>query len=131
MIAGRHALVTGGGSGVGRAIALALAGAGVAVTICGRREEALTEVASQNNRIVGIAADVTDEAAMTALYEKAEAERGPIDIVVANMHAAIDRQPEFHIYFDDRADWTHVDDGLPRLGGTTGVEPIPETDTRD
>ena len=84
MIAGRHALVTGGGSGVGRAIALALAGAGVAVTICGRREEALTEVASQNNRIVGIAADVTDEAAMTALYEKAEAERGPIDIVVAN-----------------------------------------------
>ena len=54
------------------------------MTICGRREEALTEVASQNNRIVGIAADVTDEAAMTALYEKAEAERGPIDIVVAN-----------------------------------------------
>ncbi|WP_457935614.1 SDR family NAD(P)-dependent oxidoreductase [Mesorhizobium sp. 10J20-29] len=84
MIAGRHALVTGGGSGVGRAIALALAGAGVAVTICGRREEALAEVASQNDRIVGIAADVTDEAAMTALYEKAEAERGPIDIVVAN-----------------------------------------------
>ena len=84
MIAGRHALVTGGGSGVGRAIALALAGAGVAVTICGRREEALAEVASQSDRIVGIAADVTDEAAMAALYEKAEAARGPIDIVVAN-----------------------------------------------
>ncbi len=84
MIAGRHALVTGGGSGVGRAIALALAGAGVAVTICGRREEALTEVASQNDRIIGIAADVTDETAMAALYEKAEAERGAIDIVVAN-----------------------------------------------
>ncbi|MBU0584966.1 MAG: SDR family oxidoreductase [Alphaproteobacteria bacterium] len=84
MIAGRHALVTGGGSGVGRAIALALAGAGVAVTICGRREEALNEVASQSDRIVGIAADVTDETAMAALYEKAEAERGPIDIVVAN-----------------------------------------------
>jgi NAD(P)-dependent dehydrogenase (short-subunit alcohol dehydrogenase family) len=84
MIAGRHALVTGGGSGVGRAIALALAGAGVAVTICGRREEALAEVASQSDHIVGIAADVTDETAMAALYEKAEAERGPIDIVVAN-----------------------------------------------
>ena len=84
MIAGRHALVTGGGSGVGRAIALALAGAGVAVTICGRREDALADVAKENDRIAGIAADVTDETAMAALYEKAEAERGPIDIVVAN-----------------------------------------------
>ena len=83
-IAGKHALVTGGGSGVGRAIALALAGAGVAVTICGRREVALAEVARWNDRIAGIAADVTNEAEMAALYEKAEAALGPIDIVVAN-----------------------------------------------
>ncbi|MDG4884564.1 SDR family NAD(P)-dependent oxidoreductase [Mesorhizobium sp. WSM4884] len=83
-IAGRHALVTGGGSGVGRAIALALAEAGVDVTICGRREEALAEVAKQNDRISGIAADVTDEAEITVLYEKAQAARGPFDIVVAN-----------------------------------------------
>ena len=39
-LAGKHALVTGGGSGVGAAIALALAGAGIDVTICGRREAA-------------------------------------------------------------------------------------------
>ncbi|RWE79710.1 MAG: SDR family NAD(P)-dependent oxidoreductase, partial [Mesorhizobium sp.] len=43
-IEGKHALVTGGGSGVGKAIALALAEAGVAVTICGRREAALADV---------------------------------------------------------------------------------------
>lgn len=84
MIAGRHALVTGGGSGVGRAIALALAEAGVTVTICGRREAALAEVAKENDRIFAIAADVTDEAEMATLYEKAEAARGPFDIVVAN-----------------------------------------------
>ena len=48
MILGRHALVTGGGSGVGRAIALALAGAGVDVTICGRREAALQAVAGES-----------------------------------------------------------------------------------
>jgi NAD(P)-dependent dehydrogenase (short-subunit alcohol dehydrogenase family) len=83
-IAGRHALVSGGGSGVGRAIALALAGAGINVTICGRREAALAEVAGESDRIFGIAADVTDEASMVSLYEKAEAARGPIDIVVAN-----------------------------------------------
>jgi NAD(P)-dependent dehydrogenase (short-subunit alcohol dehydrogenase family) len=83
-IAERHALVTGGGSGVGRAIALALASAGINVTICGRREAALAEVAGESDCIFGIAADVTDEAAMVSLYSQAEAARGPIDIVVAN-----------------------------------------------
>jgi NAD(P)-dependent dehydrogenase (short-subunit alcohol dehydrogenase family) len=83
-VAGRHALVTGGGSGVGRAIALALAGAGVDVTICGRRETELAKVSRENGRIFGIADDVTNEAAMIGLYETAEAARGPVDIVVAN-----------------------------------------------
>ncbi len=83
-IEGRHALVTGGGSGVGRAVAMALAEAGVAVTICGRRKVALDEVAGKNTRIAAIAADVTDEAAMAALYRKAETAHGPVDIVVAN-----------------------------------------------
>ncbi|RVA09233.1 SDR family NAD(P)-dependent oxidoreductase, partial [Mesorhizobium sp. M7D.F.Ca.US.004.03.1.1] len=80
----KHALVTGGGSGVGRAIALALAGAGIDVTICGRREAELAKVAGESKGIFGIAADVTDEAAMASLYERAQAARGPFDIVVAN-----------------------------------------------
>jgi len=84
MIRGKHALVTGGGTGVGRAIALALAETGVAVTICGRRKEQLAAVTDANKRISAIAADVTDEAAMTALYAEAEKARGPVDIVVAN-----------------------------------------------
>jgi len=46
-----------------------------------------------------------------------------IDIVLANMQGAIDRPPQFHVYFDDRADWIHVGDDLPRLGGSTGLEP--------
>jgi NAD(P)-dependent dehydrogenase (short-subunit alcohol dehydrogenase family) len=88
MIPFGHALVTGGGSGVGRAIALALAKTGVAVTICGRRQAALNEVAGESTRVHGIAADVTDEAAMQSVHEQAEAARGPIDIVVANAGAA-------------------------------------------
>jgi NAD(P)-dependent dehydrogenase (short-subunit alcohol dehydrogenase family) len=83
-IVGRHALVTGGGSGVGRAIALALAEAGVEVTICGRRADVLEAVAAESERIHAIVADVTDEHAVSLLYEKAEAARGPFDIVVAN-----------------------------------------------
>ena len=88
MILGKHALVTGGGTGVGRAIALALAEAGVSVTICGRRKAKLEAVAGENARIFPIAADVTDEAAMTGLYAEAEELRGPFDIVVANAGGA-------------------------------------------
>lgn len=83
-ITGKHALVTGGGSGVGRAIALALAGAGIDVTICGRRDAELAKVAGESDRIFGIAADVTNEASMATLYQTAEAERGAFDIVIAN-----------------------------------------------
>ncbi|MET0943076.1 MAG: SDR family NAD(P)-dependent oxidoreductase [Mesorhizobium sp.] len=84
MISGRHALVTGGGTGVGRAIAAALAGAGVDVTICGRREATLDAVAVASDRIFAIPADVTDEGSMAQLYEAAEEQRGPFDIVIAN-----------------------------------------------
>jgi NAD(P)-dependent dehydrogenase (short-subunit alcohol dehydrogenase family) len=84
MIVGRHALVTGGGTGVGRAIALALADAGVAVTICGRRKDALEATARESERIQGIVCDVTKEAEIAALFGEAEKARGAFDIVVAN-----------------------------------------------
>ena len=100
-IVGSHALVTGGGSGVGRAVALALAEAGVEVTICGRRADALEAVAAGNARIHGIVADVTEEDAVSALYEKAETARGPFDIVVANAGAA-DSAPAHKVTL---ADW--------------------------
>lgn len=87
-ITGTHALVTGGGTGIGRAIAAALAGEGVEVTVCGRRIETLAETAAGNPRIHAVAADVTDEASVAALYEEAQAARGPFDIVVANAGVA-------------------------------------------
>ena len=76
--------MTGGNSGIGRAIALAIAGEGINVTICGRREDRLAEVAAESDRIFAVPADVTDEKSVAALYEKAESARGPFDIVVAN-----------------------------------------------
>ncbi len=47
-----------------------------------------------------------------------------IDIVLANLSAPLDRSPQAHAYWDDRAAWDRADDGLPKLGGKTGVEPI-------
>jgi hypothetical protein len=47
-----------------------------------------------------------------------------VDIPLGNMDGPIDRAPESHIYFDDRAAWTVVADDLPRLGGSSGLEPV-------
>ena len=47
-----------------------------------------------------------------------------VDIPLANMDGPIDRLPETHIFFDDRASWTIVADSLPRLGGASGLEPV-------
>ncbi len=84
MIVGKHALVTGGGSGVGRSIALALAHAGVAVTICGRRKEPLEATVRESDRLHAVVCDVTKETEVGALFAGAEKARGPFDIVVAN-----------------------------------------------
>lgn len=46
-----------------------------------------------------------------------------IDIVLANLDGPIDRIAEAHIFFDDRAAWVEIADGLPRFGGPTGLEP--------
>ena len=79
---GKHALVTGGGTGIGLAIARALAAGGAQVTITGRRQEVLDEVAGDG--MTGQAMDVRDEADVAAKIEAAVAARGPIQICVAN-----------------------------------------------
>jgi NAD(P)-dependent dehydrogenase (short-subunit alcohol dehydrogenase family) len=83
-LTGRHALVTGGGTGIGAAIAMTLARAGAVVTICGRRQQPLQTIAEGNSNIRAMTADVTDETSVVKLYQRAEAVGEPIDIVVAN-----------------------------------------------
>ena len=48
-----------------------------------------------------------------------------VDVVLANISGPIDRSPQFHVFWDDRAEWVHVADELPHLGGVTGMEPLP------
>lgn len=83
-LADRHALVTGGGTGIGAAIALALAGDGATVTITGRRDGPLREIASRSERIHWRIMDVRDEAMITGGIKAASDEHGAIDILVAN-----------------------------------------------
>jgi len=83
-LTGRHALITGGGTGIGAAIARALAGAGAAVSIAGRRRAPLDEVAAEIKNAVAIVADVTSETDCEAMARAAREHHGPIDIVIAN-----------------------------------------------
>src|SRR5262245_61021237 len=83
-LAGKHALVTGGGRGIGRAVAAALAGAGVAVTVVGRTEAALREVVAAGEAAGYGIADVTETAELQRELSAATAERGPIAILVNN-----------------------------------------------
>ncbi|WP_135469755.1 SDR family NAD(P)-dependent oxidoreductase [Crenalkalicoccus roseus] len=79
---GRHAVVTGGGSGIGAACAAALTRAGAVVTVLGRREERLRAVAAAGAAAGWAAADVTEEAALAAALEAAVAARGPVALLV-------------------------------------------------
>ena len=103
---GKHALITGGGSGIGAAIARTLAQAGAAVSIAGRRAGPLEEVAAQLPRAKAIVADVTSEADCAAMAVAARAAHGPIDILVANAGAA-DSAPAAKIYL---AHWQRMID---------------------
>lgn len=60
----------------------------------------------------------------SSLFCESEKHPDQIDIVLANVDDPADLVPQFHFYFDDRAPWVDVSDGLPRLGGPSGLEPI-------
>lgn len=81
-LTGRHALVTGGGTGIGLAIAQALAAAGAEVTISGRRADVLDSVAGPG--LHPQVMDVADEDSVVAGVAAAVAARGPVSICVAN-----------------------------------------------
>jgi NAD(P)-dependent dehydrogenase (short-subunit alcohol dehydrogenase family) len=84
---GKHALITGGGTGIGLAVAQALVAEGAQVTITGRRLEVLEEVATEGMH--PLVMDVRDEADVIAKTEAAVDARGPIQICVANAGVAV------------------------------------------
>jgi len=80
---GRHALITGGGTGIGAATARMLAAEGAKVTLLGRRREPLEAVAAELGGTV-VTCDITDRDALEKAIEDARAANGPLDYVILN-----------------------------------------------
>jgi NAD(P)-dependent dehydrogenase (short-subunit alcohol dehydrogenase family) len=79
------AIVTGAGSGIGRAASLALSRVGYAAVLAGRRKEPLEETAREagGNTLV-MAIDVSDPAAVKALFAKTKEAFGRLDLLFNN-----------------------------------------------
>ena len=89
------ALITGGSRGIGRGIAEAFAAEGAKTVIAARRKSILDEMASAmrsaGGEVLAAPTDVTKEAEVAALFEKARAAYGRVDIVVNNAGVAAGR----------------------------------------
>ena len=84
---GKVAVVTGASRGIGKAIAQALLEEGCAVAICSRNADRLDAAVvelSAKGRVLGIAADVTDENAVKRFIAAVIEQFGRIDILVNN-----------------------------------------------
>src|SRR6185312_14897252 len=82
------AVVTGAGSGIGKAVAQAMLGAGYAVVLAGRRADALdaaiAEAGPNARNGLAVSTDVTQAASVRALFDKAQARFGRIDVLFNN-----------------------------------------------
>ncbi|MGE0566243.1 MAG: SDR family NAD(P)-dependent oxidoreductase [Pseudolabrys sp.] len=84
---GKSAIVTGASRGIGKAVALAFLTEGCDVAICSRTQSSLDAAVSdlsKHGRVIGIATDVTDAAAVSSFVERTHREFGRIDILVNN-----------------------------------------------
>tara|TARA_B100000586_G_scaffold123739_1_gene89288 strand:- start:566 stop:1324 length:759 start_codon:yes stop_codon:yes gene_type:complete len=85
---GKVALVTGAGTGIGKSSVLQLLGDGYSVVLAGRRieplEETISEAGVDDSRAIAIPTDVGNPDSVAALFEKAEATFGRLDVLFNN-----------------------------------------------
>jgi NAD(P)-dependent dehydrogenase (short-subunit alcohol dehydrogenase family) len=91
-VAGRAAVVTGGGRGIGAAVARTLAAAGASVVVTSRTgtevEAVAASIRKSGGRAWSMECDVTDEAAVAAMAAEAVDRLGHVDILVNNAGVA-------------------------------------------
>lgn len=110
-LSGKSAVVTGAGRGIGEGIAKLLAEAGANVVCAARSENQIARVAdeitggSSPGNAVAQVTDVTSEAAMDALAERAVAEFGRLDIWVNNAGGSLVSAPVTEL---DPAEWVNT-----------------------
>jgi NAD(P)-dependent dehydrogenase (short-subunit alcohol dehydrogenase family) len=87
-LSGKVAVVTGASSGIGEATARALAARGAAVVLAARNEEKILflerEISAAGGSALAVTTDVTDEASVKSMVERAVGELGSLDVLVNN-----------------------------------------------
>jgi citronellol/citronellal dehydrogenase len=85
LLAGRVAIVTGGGTNLGREASAELARCGAHVVIAGRREDVLAETAARiGERCSWVAGDIREATSATAIARAAVERHGRLDVLVNN-----------------------------------------------
>src|SRR5687768_2161078 len=89
LLAGKHAIVTGGGRGIGAAIGRELAGMGARLTLIGRDEARLNETAediarSLDTAVAAYRCDVTQAESVSDVFDRATHNTGDAYILVNN-----------------------------------------------
>jgi len=104
-LAGKRVLVTAGANGIGRAIAEGFAENGAKVFICDVDEAALSRALSDLPGVMGLRADVSDEASVAALFQAADAHLGGLEVMINNAGIA---GPTGMVEDLDLADWNQT-----------------------
>ena len=104
-LAGKVAVITGGGQGIGEGIAKAFAESGAAVVLAARHADRVRRVADEitaaGGRAIAVPTDVTDRAAVTALAETAVKTFGGLHVWVNNAGGSAVRAPLRELSEDD------------------------------